>query len=456
VEEVMGIDPALLNDDRLARALDAIAPHLQAIAGSVGAAAIGGFGIDVAKIHWDMTSMSIHGAYPDATQDGEYPQVKYGHPKDRRVDLKQTQVGLAVSGDGGIPVFSRVYDGGAAEVAQVVDAIQAMQKIAAGREFLMIGDSKLVSWGNITALAGAGVEFIAPAPAAKTPDTVFAALDLQAAAVVDYAPARADRPGAAPQTYRVLEDEYLLTGPKARDEPVPLRRILVHSCGNAAGQQAARAKRLARAREELDKVANGAGKRCYKTPEKIAARIGVIAAKRRVADCLRTEIGTGDDGKPTLSWHFDQQVLDTQAAADGWYALLTNRPADKAAPAAILLDYKDQTAVERRYGDFKGPLAVTPIFLQHNRRIAALVQVICLALLVFCLIERQVRHALGGDEKMPGLYPDNRRVRPTGQMILYHLGELTLDIGTATDPPTLHITRGVQLHLLDLLEIQVA
>jgi hypothetical protein len=50
--------------------------------------------------------------------------------------------------------------------------------------------------------------------------------------------------------------------------------------------------------------------------------------------------------------------------------------------------------VERRYGEFKGPLAVTPLFLKTSRRIAALITVICLALLIFCLIERQVRNAL--------------------------------------------------------------
>ncbi|MCX4862156.1 DUF4277 domain-containing protein [Streptomyces canus] len=55
VEDVFGIEPELLNDDRLGRALDAIAPHLQEISDSVGARAIGEFGIDVATMHWDMT-----------------------------------------------------------------------------------------------------------------------------------------------------------------------------------------------------------------------------------------------------------------------------------------------------------------------------------------------------------------------------------------------------------------
>ncbi|MGW2376863.1 hypothetical protein [Kitasatospora sp. NPDC001683] len=74
---------------------------------------------------------------------------------------------------------------------------------------------------------------------------------------------------------------------------------------------------------------------------------------------------------------------------------------------------------------------------------------------VFCLIERQVRRALGPEQTMIGLYPDNRRVRPTGRMILYHLGELTLCIGTITDRPIVQTTRGVRLHLLELLDVEV-
>jgi hypothetical protein len=44
VGEALGVDPELLNDDRIGRALDAIAPHLDQIAGSVGVTAIAAFG----------------------------------------------------------------------------------------------------------------------------------------------------------------------------------------------------------------------------------------------------------------------------------------------------------------------------------------------------------------------------------------------------------------------------
>ena len=151
VDEVYGIEPHLLNDDRLGRALDAIAPHLDEVIGSVGAAAISEFGVDVARLHWDMTSISLYGAYPEP--DEEYPAPRWGHPKDRRPDLKQIQTGLAVAADGGIPVFRHAYDGGAGEVAQVTGAMTALKKIAGPRTFLLVGDSKLISWANAAAMA---------------------------------------------------------------------------------------------------------------------------------------------------------------------------------------------------------------------------------------------------------------------------------------------------------------
>jgi uncharacterized protein DUF4277 len=65
VEEVLGIPADALNDDRIGRALDALAAELDQVIGSVGAQAIATFGIEVARLRWDMTSISLLGAYDD-------------------------------------------------------------------------------------------------------------------------------------------------------------------------------------------------------------------------------------------------------------------------------------------------------------------------------------------------------------------------------------------------------
>ncbi|MFE9820229.1 hypothetical protein [Streptomyces sp. NPDC005773] len=57
----------------------------------------------------------LNDVHPDHA-DGRLPVITYGHPKGRRTELKKVGAGLAVAGDGGIPVHARVFDGGAAEI----------------------------------------------------------------------------------------------------------------------------------------------------------------------------------------------------------------------------------------------------------------------------------------------------------------------------------------------------
>jgi len=458
VDEVYGIEPHLLNDDRLGRALDAIAPHLDEIIGSAGAAAISEFGVDVTRLHWDMTSISLYGVYPDA--DEEYPAPRWGHPKDRRPDLKQIQTGLAVAADGGIPVFHHAYDGGAAEVAQVAGAMTALKQIAGPRSFLLAGDSKLISYANAAAMAAGQAGFVAPLAASRVPAGLFAALPPGAGTEVDYTAARdAGKPAAARGTYRVLEDGGMdIPGPRKNDPAVHLRRILVYSSANATGQAKARALKLARAAGELDKLVRTAGTRFHPAEDAVAARVQAIAAKRRAGKYLRTAITVGKAGKPVLAWHFDQDAIDAEAAGDGWYALLTNLAPGQAGPAGVFRRYKGQHVVERRYGEFKGPLAVAPIFLELNRRITALITVICLALLIFCLAGRQVRLALAPHAAMmtglPGYGPTP--ARPTGRTIFRALAGLRLIPAHDGNPATIPKPVGVQARLLDLLKIDIS
>src|SRR3954466_11406451 len=205
VPEVYGIAASALGDDRLGRALDAVAEYTDTIVGTVGAAAIDRFGIDVTRLHWDMTSISLFGAYD--RNDPQYPRPGWGHPKDRRPDLKQIQAGIAVSADGAVPVFHQVYDGGAGEIAQVVDAMHALQDVAATPGFLMVGDSKLISYANVTAMTDARVRFLAPLAAARVPAGLFAGIDPAATVAVDYVAQRdTNKPADRRCAYRVTED----------------------------------------------------------------------------------------------------------------------------------------------------------------------------------------------------------------------------------------------------------
>jgi len=121
-------------------------------------------------------------------------------------------------------------------------------------------------------------------------------------------------------------------------------------------------------------------------------------------------------------------------------------------PSSPPARYKGQEVVERRYSSFKGPLAVAPVFLKNNARIEALLSVICLALLIFYLVEREMRRGIAPNLKMPGLgiYRD---ARPTGRLIFEALSRLELYPATATSPPKVPEPPPLQARILDLLGV---
>jgi transposase len=451
VPEVFGVLPETLNDDRIGRALDAIAPKLEAIVGSVGAQAIAAFGLEVARLHWDMTSISLYGAYEEPEEGFIAP--RFGHPKDRRPDLKQVQTGLGVSGDGGVPVFHRAYDGGAGEVAQVAGAMRALRKLAGPRRFLVVGDSKLISYANLRDILAAEVDFIAPASKTYVPAEVLASLDLAAAAPVDYLAERDHgKPAEQRGSYRVIEDTMAIAGKRTTDPGLRVRRVLVWSSARAQAAATARAGKLERATGDLERLTRGLGSRHYPTLDKVQARLAAIAKQRRVGGLLRAQVGVDPRGTPTLTWHFDPAALAAEQATDGWYALLTNLDPTQANAAQVLARYKGQEVVERRYGSFKGPLAVAPLFVQSNRRIQALVTVICLALLSFCLVERQVRRAIAPDRTLQGLYV-GQPAKPTGRLVFEALAHLRLIPASGHDPPVIPQPQPLQARLLQLLDV---
>lgn len=435
VEEVLGIPTARLNDDRLGRALDAIYPHLDTLKGSAAWSAIEQFGIDTAVFHWDFTSLSFYGAFDD--QDQEAPTVTWGHTKANMLPgLKQVQVGLAVAPDGGIPINPTPIDGSAAEVAQVVQAMQALKETARRSDFILVGDTKLISRTNILAACAAGVHFCAPAPASAELREAFLAIPRDELQPLVYTSEYEQRkPEAERSVYLGTERSWEVTDQKGRR--YTLRRIFVLSSEEQAACRKNRQRQMERAEAQLAKVQANLGTRYYPTPEVVKERVGKILRERRVTALYRFRV-SGEPGAPTFTWERDPEAIARTEALDGFYVLVTNLPAEQYDASAVLRHFKGQWQVERRFADFKGPLAVNPMFLHDNRRIAALVFVVYLALLVYCLMERQVRQALQDPEKArwdpPA--PEHKRRRTYAIHDPADSGKIRWRVGAPAERPT--------------------
>ena len=98
--------------------------------------------------------------------------------------------------------------------------------------------------------------------------------------------------------------------------------------------------------------------------------------------------------------------------------LATTLDEQRCGDAEIVRAYRDQTTtVEPGFRWIQNPAAITPVWLEKRERIAALAMLTVVGLLVYSLIQRQVRQYLQQHQRtIPGNKGDT--TRPTGAVVL--------------------------------------
>lgn len=427
VREVFGIPAEGLNDDRLGRCLDALAPQIDAIQGTGLVTAVWQFDLDLSQMHWDLTSVVLQGAYPPEEMAQEYPQPAYGFGGE--AGCKQLRVGEFVTNDGGVPVWHHTYDGQRADVGTVVAQMEALRGEMALPECLVVGDSKLLSEAVMAKLRGQQVHFLAPLAASKELDQEFLGLDPNRWELLEYVPKREERrPEEQRSLYWGQEVAWEWTNGATGAKEV-FRRLYVVSLEEQATCRKVRGQQMARAEGELAQVQAGLGKRQLKTEAQVTARVQSVLSKRRVTALYHVTVRE-EEGGVSLAWEVDAAAVAQAEALDGYYVLLCSWPKEKATASELLVKWKQEEQIERRYSDWKGPLRVRPVFVTSNARMAALILLLHLALMIYCLIEREARRRLAeqGRTKVARLLAGHVAAAPTGENVLLAFEHLFLII----------------------------
>jgi hypothetical protein len=441
VHELLGIPPALLNDDRLGRALETFAVDAEDLRSRVAAGAIERFGVDAGRLHVDLTTVGVSGAYEHSAL------VCKGWASDRRV-ARQVRTLQACTPDGTV-LYSRPDPGNAAELSLVGAGLERLLAIS-GPGLLIVCDSAMGRPKTMREIDQAGVRFVVPLRAsAGFRERFLAEVGHQALRRVQYVPQReATLPPQSRTVFKGALRDWEIPGSDTQ-APLKVRVAYIHSSEEATQVADARERALVKAEDALQRMHNGLGNRYYKTREQVERRIGQIIAVN-IAGLIDVTV-SARNGKLTLAWERNQNAITHAASFDGIYALATNLPGRLTAGQVLRL-YKDQQIVERRHRDMKQTLKVRPIFLHNDDRVYALLSIIGISLLIFGLIEAQTRAALGEDQQLPGLLPEGRAARPTGRNTLaafQGLGLTYTHTGIQLDPLT-----DTQQHILDLLGIQ--
>jgi Domain of unknown function (DUF4277)/Transposase DDE domain len=408
LQELLGIPPALLNDDRLGRALEILAVYAETLRGTLAARAIERFGVDAGRLHVDLTALRVCGAYEDSAL------VANGWAQGQGVG-RQVRVLQAATADG-VSLYVRPEPGNAAEVSLIAQSLERLGQLS-GPGGLVILDSACGHPKTLCEIARSGLSFIVPLRAATGfRERFLTDVGADGLAAVRYVSQREqDLPPELRTRYRGALREWEMTDPET-SQTRRFRVAYIHSSEEHRETAAARERALTKAEEQLQRVKNGLGGRYYKTRKQVETRVARILAPT-IDGLITTRTGTRN-GKPTLTWARDRDAIAAAAQTDGIYALATNLPGKRLTAGQILRDYKGQQIVERRHRDYKQTLKVRPIFLHNDDRIYALTSIIGIALLIFGLIETETRNALGDNELLPGLLPENRAAKPTGRNVL--------------------------------------
>jgi transposase len=111
---------------------------------------------------------------------------------------------------------------------------------------------------------------------------------------------------------------------------------------------------------------------------------------------------------------------------NGWTVLATTVSTEACADAEILQAYQEQnTTVEPGFRWSKNPAAIAPVWLEKPARIAALAMLTVRGLLVYSVIQRQVRLSLRThDQQLPG----NKGLTtiPTATVVLAWFAQIAL------------------------------
>ncbi|HXZ72628.1 MAG TPA: DUF4277 domain-containing protein [Streptosporangiaceae bacterium] len=417
VAELLGVPAALLNDDRLGRSLEALAPAAEEVRGKLLLAAVRQFAVaDASRLHLDLTAVRFAGHYPGSAL------VEKGWAADRTIG-RQVKT-LQATAPAGVPLYFRPHPGSAGEPPAFMAAIETLGAVLPPG-LVVVADSGLGYLENLCAADDAHVKFVVPLRAgtgwaARFDADVGPLGGLAALKRLDYLSYRERRlPASKRATWKGLLRPFPVTSEDtgARHD---LQAAYIWSPEEAASVAAARERALAKAQAALTRIRNGPGGRYYKTRKQVDARVAQILTGP-AKDLLAVRTGT-KAGKPWITWARHAGAIADASRLDGLYALATNLPGHPdgtpLTAASVLKIYKDQWTVEQRHRDLKQTLKVRPVFLHNDDRIHALIAVIGIALLIFGLIEAGLRAALGPDVPLPGILPEGRAAKPTARAAL--------------------------------------
>jgi len=419
------IKPEQYFDDRLADTLDALFDvgigNLDLL---ITKQMIDVFKIQSAVCHNDTTSVSVYGQADNNKTDRSI-ELTFGHSKKHRKDLKQLVWSMSVSCDHAFPLFQQAYSGNTADVSTYVEQWHNLIDLLDRRDFLYVGDSKLICHESMAHIHDNDGFFLAPAPMYESYKTAFEkALDDHSSEILIAYKDRFNRGFEVPMAFDYQGKVY------------PLRMVILFDHGLCARKKRTLQNRIDKTRKAFSELDSKLNRYKLKTEQNIEKACSAILKANHTQSFFTYKIinepittyknkkrgRPAKNAKPEqvavshdqfrIVLDFDQNAFDQVFSRCGYYPLLTNQSAEQLNIEQAMLAHKKQYKSEHTFRRAKGPLSIEPIYLHTPERIEAFLLLFKIALQMVVLIERTARKNINDrDCGLDGFMPNKSDVR---------------------------------------------
>lgn len=441
-ELLIGTPADALNDDRLARALDAVFPKRWEILADIALNMSKRFNVSLGKVHYDPTSFHFTGEYNDQPESSAFlPEIKpfkievgrHARPGD---NIKEVNLGvnLANDGKGPVPFFFHSADGSANGHKAVAKNLQNMLKYVKPKRLLMVTDRGCFSAEHaVNIVQTHHFNFIS----SVTWKDEFAELydkkkpEMKEASFLSLREKRKRELGKPEDTwerYFIGEVPYKITWePKEKKEPenssgektkkekpkkksIRARLIFVHSTADMKVCRKTRKKYTKKIKEGLTKIQKSVENGFQKEVQAVIKRINTLYGKKQSRNYFTYKVAElTEEEKESLSprrrgqrkrtlkfsFQYHPQIAMRDAKYDGLYAIATSLPKKTHSTDEVFTTFKEQHHIETAHRKWKNPIRLRPLFLNKVIRIESLIFVQFLSLMAFYLIQRRYRLAKG-------------------------------------------------------------
>src|SRR3989442_434692 len=157
LEDLLGLPPEKVNEDRLYRALDRMLPHKEALESHL-RARLG----ELFQVEYDLLLYDVTSTYFEGLAQGNV-LAQRGYSRDHRPDCKQVCIALVVTRDG-LPLGYEVFAGNRTDVTTVEEIVTAMERRHGRADRIWVMDRGMTSENNLTWLRQAGRRYLIGTP----------------------------------------------------------------------------------------------------------------------------------------------------------------------------------------------------------------------------------------------------------------------------------------------------